>query len=99
DPSSKVVIESLMMGVPAISSGRNGASDFILPEEGPARGRVVDDPADVTGLADAMAELCDPAARTACIEAIAPDLAEQLSMARHVDRLEGVLEQVVGRRS
>jgi len=93
DPSSKVVIESLMMGVPAISSGRNGASDFILPEEGPARGRVVDDPADVCGLAEAMAALCDPATRQACAKAIAPDMAEQLSMARHVDRLEGVMSR------
>ena len=99
DPSSKVVIESLMMGVPAISSGRNGASDFIHPEVGPPRGRVIDDPADVAGLAEAMAALCDPAARQACTDAIAPDLADELSMARHVDRLEGLLEAVVRERA
>src|SRR5205814_1796549 len=40
DPASKVVIESLMMGVPAISTAYNGASDLIRPpgDHGAARG-------------------------------------------------------------
>lgn len=91
DPASKVVIESLMMGRPAISTGSNGASDFIEPEVGRPRGRVIDDAADVDALADAMAELCDPVIRAACAAAIDPRLADELSMARHVDRLESVL--------
>ena len=90
DPASKVVIESLMMGTPAISSGCNGASEFILPPDSAARGRVVNDPADDAALADAMLELADPRVRQACAQATA-GLAEQLTMARHVDRLERVL--------
>ncbi len=61
DPSSKVVIESLMMGTPAISTAYNGASDFIAPADGSARGRVIADPSDHRALAQAMIELWDPA--------------------------------------
>lgn len=92
DPCSKVVIESLMMGVPAISSGYNGASDFIAPTamDGPPRGYVVEDPWDVEGLADAMAAMADPEQRET-FAAATVGLDEQLSMSRHVDRLEQVL--------
>lgn len=93
DPSSKVIIESLMMGTPAISSGYNGASDFIQPDEHtPPRGRVVHDPANVTGLCEAMVQLADPAERRRCADATA-GLAESLTMARHVEALEPLLMQ------
>jgi UDP-glucose:(heptosyl)LPS alpha-1,3-glucosyltransferase len=91
DPSSKVVIESLMMGVPAISTAYNGASDLIEPEGGPARGRVIPDPADAHALADAMAALADPDTREACRKA-SMGLEAGLSMSAHVDRLEVLLQ-------
>ncbi|MFA9477154.1 glycosyltransferase family 4 protein [Phycisphaerales bacterium AB-hyl4] len=93
DPSSKVIIESLMMGTPAISSGYNGASDFIEPHDtaGSRRGRVVHEPDDVAGLCQAMTELADAAERERCAKATA-GLAESLTMSRHVERLEPVLE-------
>ena len=92
DPASKVVIESLMMGVPAISTGYNGASDFIRPEGRDTRGRVIADPADDQALATAMSELGDPAVREQCRAAMA-GLADELSMARHVDQLERLLAE------
>lgn len=92
DPASKVVLESLMLGTPAISTGYNGASDFIAPEGGPLRGRVVADPADDEALAEAMAELCDSGARRACGEAM-EGVAEQVSMDRHVQELEQLLRR------
>lgn len=92
DPASKVVIESLMMGTPAISTAFNGASDFILPPGGPVRGRVIADPGDAEALACAMSELADPAERHRCRDACA-GLGDSLSMVRHVDRLEAVLIQ------
>lgn len=92
DPSSKVVIESLMMGTPAISTAYNGASDFLRPPDRPERGIVVDEPWDVDGLTDAMVALADPQRRAACAAATA-GLADELTMARHVDRLEGVLRR------
>ncbi len=95
DPSSKVVIESLMMGTPAITTRYNGASQYVLSHNGHApRGRVIDDPADVEALAQAMAQLADPTQRQRCIEAIDPQWAQSLSMSRHVDQLEQLLETV-----
>jgi len=93
DPASKVVIESLLMGVPAISTSYNGASDLI----GSDRGRVIDDPADAVALADAMQALADPAERARCREAIAamPGVSGGLTMSDHVDQLEALLRQVV----
>lgn len=92
DPSSKVVLESLMLGTPAISTRYNGASDFITPTEGPSRGRVIDDPDDGQALTDAMAELCDPDVRQACRDAMG-DVAQQVSMQTHVAALERLLRE------
>lgn len=92
DPSSKVVLESLMMGTPAISTTYNGASDHLAPPDGEPRGCVIDDPGDPEKLADAMQTLAEPDFRAACSAACA-GLADQLSMARHVDRLERVLAE------
>jgi len=97
DPSSKVVIESLMMGTPAISTSFNGASDFIV-EGNLVRGRVVSDPENVAALAAAMRELADPAERLRCAAATR-GMEEELSMKRHVDRLEAVLRSAAGGRS
>ena len=96
DPSSKVVLESLLAGTPAISTVYNGASDYLGPTDpgGPARGRVIADPADDAALAGAITELCDPQARTTCRSAIG-DLAGELSMTRHVDRLLRVIHGVL----
>ncbi len=90
DPASKVVIEALMMGLPAISTVFNGASDFITPPDAPVRGRVLTDPSDAHALAQAMLELADPLERQRCSVAD-PALRAELSMARHVDALERVL--------
>lgn len=92
DPCSKVVIESLMAGVPAISSGHNGASDLIVPPAGEARGIVVDDPWDTAGLADAMAAMAAPRQRAA-FAAATVGLDAELAISRHVDRLERVLRE------
>ena len=93
DPSSKVVIESLMVGTPAISTAYNGASGFILPSgrlDDAARGRVIDDPGDDAALAAAITELADPHVYARCSAACA-GLSDELSMRRHVDALETVL--------
>jgi len=106
DPSSKVVIESLMMGTPAITTSYNGAADLLVPDAnvplpagcpaGSTRGRVIVEPSDVRALAQAMRELADPDQRKHCIAATA-GLADALSMRRHVDRVEAVLAEEHGR--
>tara|TARA_Y100000589_G_scaffold259557_1_gene249140 strand:- start:4571 stop:5734 length:1164 start_codon:yes stop_codon:yes gene_type:complete len=94
DPSSKVVIEALMMGIPAISTSYNGASDMIVSEDGSSRGRVIQNPSDTNALAEAMIQLVDAETRKACSEA-SVGLAESLSMKVHVDRLIKLVENVL----
>ncbi|MEM1207850.1 MAG: glycosyltransferase family 4 protein [Planctomycetota bacterium] len=88
DPSSKVVIEGLMAGLPGITTAYNGAADFLTPgDQRPDRGVVIADPSDAAALTDAMAAMLDPDRRRAFARAIDPGLAASLSMTRHVDRL------------
>ncbi|MCC6579123.1 MAG: glycosyltransferase family 4 protein [Phycisphaeraceae bacterium] len=95
DPSSKVVIESLMMGTPAITTSFNGAAGLVVDGEHPARGRVIERPDHINALADAMIALMNPEERQRCRDACA-GLADQLSMKRHVDQLEELLHSVTG---
>jgi len=92
DSSGNVIIESLMLGVPAISTKYAGASDFILPGNGVIRGRVFDDPSDAEALADAMQQLADPAARAQCTQ-MCEGLADSLSMKIHVQKLCSLFEE------
>ncbi len=91
DPSSKVIIESLMMGVPAISTRFNGASDWLVSEGEPVRGRVIDNPSDWKSLCQAMCELADASQRQQCAEATG-GLVETLSMRTHADQLESLFQ-------
>jgi len=90
DPASRVVLESLVLGTPAISTTYNGASELITPEGAAPRGRVIPDPADDAALAEAMLELADPATRDAC-RAATRDVAGEVSLQRHLDSLERLL--------
>ncbi len=102
DPSSKVVLESLMMGTPAISTAFNGASDHLRRTDQnpdtPVRGRVIADPGDAAALAVAMTELSDPAERARCA-AVCAGLADHLSMTRHVDALGRLLAEAAAARA
>ncbi len=90
DPASRVVIESLIAGTPTITTSYNGAADLMRRPDGRVCGRVIENPADVEALTEAMAALADPDERQRCREA-ADGLADELSMARHVDQLERFL--------
>jgi UDP-glucose:(heptosyl)LPS alpha-1,3-glucosyltransferase len=92
DPASRVVIESLVLGVPAISTAYNGASELIRREDGRWCGRILADPGDAGALAAAMVELADPEERRRASKATA-GIAPLVSMRRHVERLESLLEQ------
>ena len=96
DPSSKVVIEALMMGIPAISTSYNGASDLILPEEGESRGCVINNPTDIQDLVNAMTQMVDSQTRKTFSDATV-GLADSLSMAKHVDQLEALLKELIAR--
>ena len=92
DPASKVVIESLRMGTPAITTTTNGSADWVLApgDESPA-GRVVADAADVDALAEAIREMLDDATLASCRRAAA-SIGEAADMRHHVDGLIPILE-------
>ncbi|MEX2215494.1 MAG: glycosyltransferase family 4 protein [Phycisphaeraceae bacterium] len=94
DPSSRVVIESIALETPAITTLCNGAAGLITKDNGDRCGRVVADPWDIDGLAQAMAELADPEERRRCASACHGRV-QQLSMTRHVDQVEALLEACV----
>lgn len=86
DPCSLVVLEALAMGLPVISTVRNGACEIM---QNGRHGFVLTDPQDVAALADAMRGLMDPQARSAMRrECIA--LRPALSFDVHLDRLLGI---------
>jgi len=90
DPASRVVIEALRLGTPAITTRFNGAADFMYARGGAPRGRIVARPEDADALAGAMIELADPEARRACGEAMA-EIEAEFDFDRHVDQLESAL--------
>jgi len=97
DPASKVVIESLMLGVPAITTRSNGAAMWVASKGQDPRGVVLSNPGDPAALAAAMGQLCDDDTRAAMADAARrAGLAEELSMRRHVDRLEAALRDAGG---
>jgi UDP-glucose:(heptosyl)LPS alpha-1,3-glucosyltransferase len=83
DPCSLVVLESLAMGLPVISTAFNGACQIM--DDG-KHGIVLPDPKDVAALAGAMRSMLDEnlrsAMRSACLQ-----LRPRLSLDAHVDRL------------
>jgi UDP-glucose:(heptosyl)LPS alpha-1,3-glucosyltransferase len=95
DPCSLVVLESLAMGVPVISTKLNGACEIMTDG---VHGYVLPDPRDVAALAEAMRKMLDPARREqmsrACVE-----LRARLSYEHHLDQLEGIYRKVIQSRS
>lgn len=85
DPCSLVVLEALAMGLPVISTRYNGACEIM----GREHGFVLDDPADVGALADAMRALLDDPRRRSMAEAVR-SLRPALSQDAHFDRLESI---------
>lgn len=85
DPCSLVVLESLAMGLPVISTRYNGATEIMTP----AHGFVLDTPGDIAQLAGAIRTLLDPATRTAMSQA-ALALRPRISQPHHLDTLEQI---------
>jgi UDP-glucose:(heptosyl)LPS alpha-1,3-glucosyltransferase len=90
DPCSLVVLESLAMGVPVISTRQNGACEVMTSGE---HGFVLDSADDAAGLAAAMSAFGDPdegaRMRAACLR-----LRPRLAYGEHLRRLTEVYERV-----
>ena len=95
DPCSLVVLEALAMGLPVISTTKNGACEIMRDGQ---HGRVLSDPGDIPALAEAMRQMMDVnhrhALSSACLK-----LRPQLSQDAHVDRLQTVYEGILKKRT
>jgi UDP-glucose:(heptosyl)LPS alpha-1,3-glucosyltransferase len=94
DPCSLVVLEAMACGRPVITTRFNGASE--LMEDG-CEGLILDSPAQVDRLAEAMTHLLDPDRRAAMGRA-ARKTAEQYSLERNFREMMAVFEQAVARK-
>ena len=90
DPCSLVVLESLAMGVPVLTTQMNGAGELIAPGQ---HGQVIADPSDAAAFAAAWRTLLDPAAlrlsRQACL-----DLRPRIAQQQHVTQLLRLYETI-----
>jgi UDP-glucose:(heptosyl)LPS alpha-1,3-glucosyltransferase len=90
DPCSLVVLESLAMGVPVISTKFNGACEIMTDG---IHGYVLSDPADVGALAKAMNNLMDPSRRAAMSQACIA-LRPIISYQQHLQTLMAIYRRV-----
>jgi glycosyltransferase involved in cell wall biosynthesis len=88
DPCSLVVLESLVMGVPVISTVFNGACEIMTNG---IHGFVLENPSEVAPLARAMDEMADDARRRGMSEACLA-LRTPLSFDVHLNRLEAIYQ-------
>lgn len=94
DPCSRVVLEALARGLPCVTTRFNGAAEVMTDGR---EGFVIDTPDSVDDLADRIAKLRSPDLRGTMSQR-AMELRERISMVRHVDELEAVYRDSVGRR-
>ncbi len=92
DPCSRVVLEAARWAVPSITTVFNGAAEILAR----GAGLVVSSPDDINAVVKAMADLADPdrlaERRQAC-----RDVADELSMDRHVQQLMEAYREVAGK--
>lgn len=92
DPCSRVVLEATRWALPSITTVFNGAAEILAR----GAGLVVSSPDDVNAVVKAMTDLADPdrlaERRQAC-----RDVADELSMDRHVEQLLEAYREVAGK--
>jgi UDP-glucose:(heptosyl)LPS alpha-1,3-glucosyltransferase len=91
DSCSLTVLEALATGLPVVTSRFNGASDVIVSDEG---GRVIDDPADPTELAGAIAYYLDEEKRVIA-QGVARGWMEKHTPERNVEETLAVYYEVM----
>jgi len=95
DPCSRVVLEAMSTGLACVTSGWDGASEMVQDGES---GFVLDDPTDVTALADRVSRLCDPELRKRFSEA-ARNAVASVKMAAHCREMVSLYETLLSRAS
>jgi UDP-glucose:(heptosyl)LPS alpha-1,3-glucosyltransferase len=94
DPCSLVVLEAMACGLPVITTRYNGASELLRPLQ---EGYVIADPHEHDRLAWCLAQLLDPARRTACAHA-ARQTAARWTFERHYQQLLQVFRRAAERK-
>ena len=92
DSCGLTILEAMRWSIPALSTAQAGASSLL--EKG--AGITVDWPDDIESVTAAMAQLADPARRQEYAD-VCDQLAGDLTMARHVDQLVELYEELAGR--
>ena len=95
DPCSLVVLESLAMGVPVISTKSNGATEIMTDG---VHGHIIADPNDTDALVTAIRDIISPQRRASLREACLA-LRPKLSYEHHLDQLEAIYRQIQSARS
>lgn len=90
DPCSRVVLEALCHGLPAVTTRLNGAAEVV----GPDSGRVIETPSDAPALASAIKDCLDSDLRRRAVTQSA-GLRIRLSMRRHAAELLGLYERIL----
>lgn len=90
DPCSRVVLEAVCCGLPAVTTRWNGAAEVLAADA------VIDDPADSAALAAAIATNLALARRDAALTAT-PAFRERVSTKRHIQELITLFESLVRR--
>lgn len=92
DPCSRVVLEALTHGVPAITTSFNGAAEVM--QDG-REGFVIQSPEDIGLWARRILDLASPELRRKMSENAAK-LRDRVSMRRHVEELDGLYHEIIG---
>ena len=95
DPCSRVVLEALSYGVPCITTTFNGAAEVMTDG---CEGFVIDTPDNVGLWARRIQEMQSAELRSR-MSGRATMLRERLSMSRHVEELEAVLQETANRKA
>ncbi len=93
DPCSRVVLEAMVEGLPCVTTRWDGASEMIVDGE---NGYVLNDPGDVSALADRVLDLCDAQKRQS-FRHRAVGIAPRVSMKRHAEAVLDVYRELVAR--
>jgi UDP-glucose:(heptosyl)LPS alpha-1,3-glucosyltransferase len=92
DACSRLVLEALAAGKPAITTRYNGAADFLQDGK---YGYIIDQGNDNRALADGLLQFCDPECQQRMSQAIETDnLPYQVSIQRHISELIALYEEL-----
>ena len=94
DPCSLTLLEALATGLPVVTTRFNGAADLVASDDG---GRVIDDPKDISTIAESIA-FYFPEARRREARRVTRQWMEGRSPAHHIEEILGVYDAVMEQR-